>query len=66
MAALMPTIEEVNTEWLQLLERRDKTDVDVKPIVTLALGEVLARIGCGVKPGILTDEKPEDNKFFKA
>ena len=63
--ALMPTLHEVTGEFLELLEKRGKDDVDVKPTLQLAFSEYLARIGAGIKPGILTDEKPEDNQFYK-
>ena len=63
--ALMPTLHEVTGEFIQLLEKRGKDDVDVKPTLQLAFSEYLARIGAGIKPGILTDEKPEENQFYK-
>ena len=61
----MPTLHEVTGEFLELLEKRGKDDVDVKPTLQLAFSEYLARIGAGIKPGILIDEKPEDNQFYK-
>ena len=62
----MPTMHDVTTEWLELLERTDKNDIDIKANITPALSEFMARIGCGVKPAILADNKPHENRFYNA
>ena len=64
--ALMPTMHDVTTEWLKLLESTDKYDIDIKANITPALSEFMARIGCGVKPAILVDDKPHENRFYNA
>ena len=64
-AGILPALHEVTDEWLKLLEKMGKDDIDAKAASNLALAEYLSRIGCGVKPGILLDEKPQENPFYK-
>ena len=67
MKALMPVIHEVGDSFIKYLNRPDlkKDDLDAKELTQVCVVEILSRIGCGVKPNILDDKVPEENKFYQ-
>ena len=67
MKALMPVIHEVGDSFIEYLNRPDlkKNDLDAKELTQVCVVEILSRIGCGVKPNILDDKVPEENKFYQ-
>ena len=60
---IMPTIDECSDDYLEHLQKIDKTDLDVKKLMNLCTCEILGRIGCGVKPDIFKD--PDNNVFYQ-
>ena len=63
----MPVIHEVGDSFIKYLNRPDlkKDDLDAKELTQVCVVEILSRIGCGVKPNILDDKVPEENKFYQ-
>ena len=63
LKGIMSTVHEATDEFMDYLNNIDKDDLEVKDLMQLCTCEILARIGCGVKPEIMKD--PKNNVFYK-
>ena len=59
----MSTVHDSTDDFVEYLRKTDKDDLEVKNLMQLCTCEILARIGCGVKPDIMKD--PENSVFYK-
>lgn len=63
LKGMMPTIYDASDDFLKYLERREgKENIEMKDLMQLCTCEILASVGCGVKPKIL--DNPETSVFY--
>ena len=63
LKAIMSTVHDSTDDFVEYLNNAKKDDLEVKNLMQLCTCEILARIGCGVKPDIMKD--PENSVFYK-
>ncbi len=64
LRGIVPAMYQVSDDFLTYLETKaDKNDVNVKRTLQLCICEILAMIGCGVKPDLM--KNPDENVFYQ-
>ena len=63
LKGIMSAVHDSTDDFMDFLAKNNNEDLEVKDTMQICTCEILARIGCGVKPDILKD--PENNLFYK-
>ena len=63
LKGIMSAVHDSTDDFMDFLAKNNNDDLEVKDTMQICTCEILARIGCGVKPDILKD--PENNLFYK-